>query len=64
MEADRPRGMTDCYKIKARAAGVRLVYQVRDTVLVVFIVAIGERDESKSDGYDTALARLANYGDD
>ena len=36
--------MKDCYKIKLRAAGYRLVYQVIDHQLIVEVVAVGERD--------------------
>ena len=38
-------GMTDCYKIKLRAAGYRLVYQVDDHVILVTVVAVGKRDK-------------------
>lgn len=33
--ASRLHGLPDCYKIKLRASGFRLVYQVHDKVLVV-----------------------------
>jgi mRNA interferase RelE/StbE len=39
----RLHGMQDCYKIKLRAVGCRLVYQVQDKVLVVTVVAVGKR---------------------
>ncbi|WP_345786363.1 type II toxin-antitoxin system RelE/ParE family toxin [Fulvimonas yonginensis] len=32
--ADRLLGMPDCYKIKLRASGYRLVYEVQDKVLL------------------------------
>jgi len=48
---ERPRvvsarlsGMTDCYKIKLKNAGYRLVYQVDDTRIVVIVVAVGKRE--------------------
>ena len=41
----RLHGMPDCYKIKLRAAGYRLVYQVQDKVLVVTVVAVGKREK-------------------
>jgi len=41
----RLHGMTDCYKIKLRAAGYRLVYQVDDHVVLVTVVAVGKRDK-------------------
>ena len=39
-------GMPDCYKIKLRAAGYRLVYQVVDERVVVIVVAVGKREDS------------------
>ena len=37
--------MPACYKIKLRAAGYRLVYQVNDKVVVVTVIAVGRRDK-------------------
>ena len=33
------RGLKDCYKIKLRASGFRLVYQVIDDMLIIAVVA-------------------------
>lgn len=41
----RLHGMPDCYKVKLRAIGYRLVYQVDDGVLLVTVVAVGKRDK-------------------
>jgi mRNA interferase RelE/StbE len=48
---ERPRvasarlsGMIDCYKIKLKNAGYRLVYQVNDKRIIVIVVAIGKRE--------------------
>ena len=49
-------GMPDCYKIKLRAVGYRLVYQVDDGVLLVTVVAVGRRD--KNAAYLTAQGRI------
>lgn len=46
VEAARLSSMTDCYKIKLRRAGYRLVYQVRDQELVVSVVAVGKRERN------------------
>ncbi len=46
IEGDRLRVMKDCYKIKLRSAGYRLVYQVRDQDLVVAVVAVGKRERN------------------
>jgi len=37
-------GLKNCYKIKLRAAGYRLVYEVQDQQLVVIVIAIGKRE--------------------
>lgn len=38
-------GMPDCYKIKLRKAGYRLVYRVEDAIVFVTVVAVGRRDK-------------------
>lgn len=40
----RLSGMANCYKIKLRDAGYRLVYQVSDAAMVVVVVAVGRRE--------------------
>jgi mRNA interferase RelE/StbE len=37
--------LPDCYKIKLKASGYRLVYQVDDDKIVVMVVAIGKREK-------------------
>ncbi len=39
-------GQKDRFKIKLRHVGYRLVYEVRDTELVVVVVAIGKRERN------------------
>ena len=46
LESARLTGMPDCYKIKLRAAGYRLVYQVFDERVTVIVVAVGKREDS------------------
>jgi len=60
---DRPRipaaklsGLTDCYKIKLRAAGYRLVYRVDDDRIVVIVVSVGKRDRNAV--YNIAAGRV------
>jgi mRNA interferase RelE/StbE len=48
--------MPDCYKIKLRQAGYRLVYRVDEDVVFVTVIAVGKRD--KSAVYATAITRL------
>ncbi len=47
VSADRLSGMPDCYKIKLRAVGYRLVYQVDDRAMVVTVMATGKRDKRR-----------------
>ena len=49
-------GMADCYKIKLRGTGDRLVYRVDDEVVFVTVIVIGKRD--KMQVYQTARSRL------
>lgn len=46
IEANKLRDMPDCYKIKLKSSGYRLVYQVIDERVVVFVVAVGKRERS------------------
>jgi mRNA interferase RelE/StbE len=46
IESSRLKKMADCYKIKLRGVGYRLVYQVRDKELVVVVIAVGKRDKN------------------
>ena len=41
----RLHGMPDCYKIKLRSVGYRLVYQVDDKTVLVTVIAVGRRDK-------------------
>ena len=56
VESARLNGMQDCYKIKLRSAGFRLVYQVRDNELVVSVVAVGKRERNHV--YNVAVKRI------
>lgn len=49
-------GLPNCYKIKLKAQGLRLVYQVIDDRLVVLVIAIGKRERQAV--YHAANARL------
>jgi len=51
----RLSGHRDRFKIKLRDAGYRLVYEVRDKVLVVVVVAVGKRERNMV--YKTAAKR-------
>ena len=43
----RLHGAKERYKIKLRNAGYRLVYQVNDRELLVFVVAVGKRERNE-----------------
>lgn len=49
----RLSGYEAVYKIKLRTAGYRLVYEVIDDEIVVYVLAIGKRDK------DTVYKKLA-----
>lgn len=51
----RLHGAKERYKIKLRSAGYRLVYEVRDTELLVLVVAVGKRE--RNDVYKAAMRR-------
>jgi mRNA interferase RelE/StbE len=40
------RGSTNRYKIKLRAAGLRLIDEVRDQQVLVLVLAVGKRDRN------------------
>ena len=49
-------GMADCYKIKLKGVGYRLVYRVEDDVLFVTVISVGKRE--KNQVYETAQGRI------
>jgi mRNA interferase RelE/StbE len=54
--ASKLSGAENMYKIKLRQSGYRLVYQVKDDVIVVTVLAVGKRE--RSDVYLSAIKRL------
>lgn len=59
VQADKLRGLSNCFKIKLRASGVRLVYEVIDSRLVVLVIAVGRRDDSAA--YEAAKAQAIKH---
>ncbi|NEG60692.1 type II toxin-antitoxin system mRNA interferase toxin, RelE/StbE family (plasmid) [Pantoea agglomerans] len=57
IKANKLSGISDCYKIKLKSSGYRLVYQVIDDRVVVFVVAVGKRE--RSEVYSAASRRLS-----
>jgi len=49
------RGGKNLYKIKLAALGYRLVYQVVDATVTVYVLSVGKREENLA--YITALLR-------
>ncbi|PHZ28746.1 type II toxin-antitoxin system RelE family toxin [Yersinia bercovieri] len=56
IESARLRGMKNCYKIKLRSSGFRLVYEVIDDILIIAVVAVGKRE--RNEVYQLASDRL------
>jgi mRNA interferase RelE/StbE len=48
--------LPNCYKIKLRNLGYRLVYQVEEAEVTVYVVSVGKRD--KQEVYHKALMRF------
>ncbi len=58
IEANRLSSLPDCYKIKLKTSGYRLVYQVRQDVIVVFVLAVGKRE--RGEAYAQAQQRIVH----
>ncbi len=57
IESARLKGaLGDCYKVKAPVTGYRLVYRIVEDVLVILVLAVGKRQDSKA--YELATRRL------
>ncbi|MEX0446218.1 type II toxin-antitoxin system RelE/ParE family toxin [Xenorhabdus sp. SGI246] len=48
--------LAGCFKIKLRSSGFRLVYQVIDEEIVIWVIAVGKREDSKA--YKIASERI------
>ena len=44
VDSARLYGLPNCYKIKLRSAGYRLVYEVRNQEVVIVVIAVGKRE--------------------
>jgi len=58
-KASQLSGFENHYKIKLRASGYRLVYEVIDQEICVLVIAIGKRD--KNEVYRQARQRTQKY---
>jgi len=43
-KASQLHGFKDVYKIKLRSVGYRLVYEVNDNEIVIYVIAVGKRE--------------------
>jgi mRNA interferase RelE/StbE len=57
IKANRLHGFDCAYKIKLRSVGYRLVYEVDDNEIVVYVIAVGKRENN-------AVYELANRRSD
>ncbi len=55
-QKDKLGGFDNIYKIKLRTVGYRLAYEVKDTEIVVLVLAVGIRDKDKI--YKTLFERV------
>ena len=53
--ASQLSGHKNAYKIKLRSIGYRLVYTVKDDVVVVYVLAVGRRENNKI--YENLMSR-------
>jgi len=44
IQSSQLRGFKDVYKLKLRSVGYRLVYEVDDAEIIVYVIAIGKRE--------------------
>jgi len=58
--SSRLHGFDNHYKIKLKASGYRLVYEIIDDEFYVLVIAIGKRD--KKTAYKKAQTRTKNNG--
>ena len=56
VQASALSGMADCYRIKLRSVGYRLVYRADEDLVFATVIAVGKRD--KRQVYDVARSRL------
>ncbi|MEZ4720311.1 MAG: type II toxin-antitoxin system RelE/ParE family toxin [Flavobacteriales bacterium] len=56
IEANRLTGFECAYKINLRSVGYRLVYEVDNQEIIIFVIAVGKRENNKV--YSAAMNRL------
>jgi mRNA interferase RelE/StbE len=56
---DRVREIPNAYKIKLRSSGIRLIYQMRESELVILVLAIGKRE--REEAYKDAIREFGKH---
>ena len=54
--------LAGCYKIKSKSSGIRLIYKVTESNLILLVITVGKREGGES--YDDARAELENIKDE
>ncbi len=54
--SEKLSSLLNCYKIKLKASGYRLVYEVVDNKLIIIVITVGKRN--RNEVYDIAKDRL------
>ena len=54
--------LAGCYKIKSKSSGIRLIYKVTESSLILLVITVGKREGGES--YDDARAELENIKDE
>ena len=50
--------LAGCYKIKSKSSGIRLIYKVTESELILLVITVGKREGGES--YDDARTELEN----
>ena len=54
--------LAGCYKIKSKSSGIRLIYKVTESELILLVITVGKREGGES--YDDAKVELENMKDE
>ena len=60
--ASLPGDLAGCYKIKSKSSGIRLVYKVTESNLILLVITVGKREGGES--YNDARVELENIKDE
>ena len=54
--------LAGCYKIKSKSSGIRLIYKVTESQLILLVITVGKREGGES--YDDARTELENMNEE